>query len=194
MAHDEEKLTNFLESSMENGLVLDGTVTNEPTKMRVSPTATYLMRHVRKHQFYFQNIWKLRELIADSLINDGYCFKYDISLPLDNFYDIVLAVRDRVGPLATKVTGYGHIGDSNLHLNVSCSKFTPEIYKLLEPFVYEYTSNVRGSVSAEHGIGFLKTKYLKYSKRPESLMLMQQMKQLMDPNGILNPYKVLPQV
>ncbi|XP_065090993.1 D-2-hydroxyglutarate dehydrogenase, mitochondrial-like [Ochlerotatus camptorhynchus] len=174
MVHDEEKLTNFLESSMENGLVLDGTVTNEPTKMR--------------------NIWKLRELIADSLINDGYCFKYDISLPLDNFYDIVLATRERVGSLATKVTGYGHIGDSNLHLNVSCPKFTPEIYKLLEPFVYEYTSKVRGSVSAEHGIGFLKTKYLKYSKRPESLMLMQQMKQMMDPNGILNPYKVLPQI
>ncbi|XP_058822704.1 D-2-hydroxyglutarate dehydrogenase, mitochondrial isoform X1 [Topomyia yanbarensis] len=174
IAHDEEKLTNFLESTMEKGLVLDGTVTNEPTKMR--------------------NIWKLRELIADSLINDGYCFKYDISLPLDNFYDIVLAVRDRVGPLATKVTGYGHIGDSNLHLNVSCPKYGSEIHKLLEPFVYEYTSNVRGSVSAEHGIGFLKTKYLKYSKRPESLLLMTQLKGLMDPNGILNPYKVLPQV
>ncbi|XP_058454629.1 D-2-hydroxyglutarate dehydrogenase, mitochondrial isoform X1 [Malaya genurostris] len=174
MEHDEDKLIKFLEKSMEDGLVLDGTVTKEPTKMR--------------------NIWKLRELIADSLINDGYCFKYDISLPLDNFYDIVLAVRDRVGPLATKVTGYGHIGDSNLHLNVSCPKYGPEIHKLLEPFVYEYTSKVHGSVSAEHGIGFLKTKYLKYSKRPESLLLMSQLKQLMDPNGILNPYKVLPQV
>ncbi|XP_055606108.1 D-2-hydroxyglutarate dehydrogenase, mitochondrial-like [Uranotaenia lowii] len=174
MTHDEEKLTTFLENTMEKGLVLDGTVTNETTKMR--------------------SIWRLRESIPDSLLKDGYCHKYDISLPLDNFYDIVLATRKRVGSLATKVTGYGHVGDSNLHLNVTCPKFSPELYKLLEPFVYEYTSNVRGSVSAEHGIGFLKTKYLKYSKRPEALAVMAQMKQMMDPNGILNPYKVLPQI
>ncbi|XP_035891720.1 D-2-hydroxyglutarate dehydrogenase, mitochondrial [Anopheles stephensi] len=170
--HDEEKLTRFLEQTMEQGLVVDGTVTNEPTKMK--------------------NIWKLRELIADSLLSDGYCFKYDISLPLDQFYDIVLAVRERVGDLAINVTGYGHVGDSNLHLNVSCARFTPEIYGLLEPFVYEYTSKLRGSVSAEHGIGFLKRKYLHYSKQSEPLRLMRQMKQLLDPNGILNPYKVLP--
>ncbi|XP_053680663.1 D-2-hydroxyglutarate dehydrogenase, mitochondrial [Anopheles nili] len=170
--HDEEKLTRFLEQTMEQGLVQDGTVTNEPSKM--------------------QNIWKLREQIADSLLADGYCFKYDISLPLDQFYDIVLAVRERVGDLAINVTGYGHIGDSNLHLNVSCARFTPEIYALLEPFIYEYTSKLRGSVSAEHGIGFLKRKYLHYSKQAEPLRLMRDMKQLLDPKGILNPYKVLP--
>uniref|UniRef100_A0A182RYR0 D-2-hydroxyglutarate dehydrogenase, mitochondrial n=1 Tax=Anopheles funestus TaxID=62324 RepID=A0A182RYR0_ANOFN len=170
--HDEEKLTRFLEQTMEQGLVQDGTVTNDSTKMK--------------------NIWMLREQIADSLLSDGYCFKYDISLPLDQFYDIVLAVRERVGDLAINVTGYGHVGDSNLHLNVSCARFTPEIYALLEPFVYEYTSKLRGSVSAEHGIGFLKRKYLHYSKQSEPLKLMRQMKQLLDPNGILNPYKVLP--
>jgi D-2-hydroxyglutarate dehydrogenase len=170
--HDEEKLTKFLEKAMTTGLVLDGTVTNEPGKMN--------------------SIWQIREQIATSLLKETYCFKYDISLPLSHFYEIVPAVKERVGDLANVVCGYGHIGDSNLHLNVSCPEFTQEIYKRIEPFVYEYTSKLHGSVSAEHGIGFLKSKYLKYSKKPEALVLMHQMKQMMDPNGILNPYKVLP--
>lgn len=149
--------------------------------------------------------------MADSLINiDGYCFKYDLSLPLSHFYEIVPATRERVGDLATIVCGYGHIGefkmedllwfvtwifitgDSNLHLNVACKEFNQEIYQAVEPFVFEYTSKLNGSVSAEHGIGFHKAKYLKYSKKPEAIGFMKDIKQLMDPNGILNPYKVLP--
>lgn len=124
-------------------------------------------------------------------MKDGHIFKYDISLPLSNFYDIVPVTKKRVGSLAKRVCGYGHIGDSNLHLNVSCEEFTPEIYKLLEPFVYEYTSKLHGSVSAEHGIGFLKPKYLQYSKTPNAISQMNDFKRLLDPNGILNPYKVL---
>lgn len=171
--HDEEKVSKFLDTAMNRGDILDGTVTSEKSKIT--------------------QIWQLRETISTALIKEGYVFKYDISLPLSHFYDIVPAMRDRVGDLAYRVCGYGHVGDSNLHLNVSCREFNDEIYKRVEPFVYEYTSKLRGSVSAEHGIGFLKTKYLKYSKQPEALHLMKELKMLMDPNGILNPYKVLPQ-
>lgn len=138
-----------------------------------------------------QQIWLFRETIALGMLDDGYCFKYDISLPLEKFYEIVPVTAKRVGKLATRVTGYGHLGDQNIHLNISCPEFTQEIYGLLEPFVYEYTSSLRGSVSAEHGIGFLKKKYTKYSKSPEALALMKEMKVVMDPNGILNPYKVI---
>ena len=134
-------------------------------------------------------------------------------MPLSHFYEIVPATRERVGDLASVVCGYGHIGefkiedllskhrvftcilitgDSNLHLNVACKEFNQEVYQAVEPFVYEYTSKLNGSVSAEHGIGFHKPKYLKYSKKPEAIDFMKDIKQLMDPNGILNPYKVLP--
>jgi len=61
----------------------------------------------------------------------------------------------------------------------------------VEPFVYEYTSKLKGSISAEHGIGFLKKDYLHYSKDPVAIGYMRDMKKLLDPNGILNPYKVL---
>lgn len=157
---------------MNRGDIIDGTVTSEKSKI--------------------QQIWQLRELIATATVKEGYVFKYDLSLPLTHFYEIVPAMRERVGDLATTVCGYGHVGDSNLHLNVLCNEFTDEIYKCVEPFVYEYTAKLKGSVSAEHGIGFLKTNYLKYSKQPEALNLMKELKAVMDPNGILNPYKVLP--
>lgn len=82
-------------------------------------------------------------------------------------------------------------GDCNLHLNVSCPYFTEEIYKKIEPFVYEHTAHLKGSISAEHGIGFLKTKYLHFSKSQNAILLMKAVKELLDPNKILNPYKVL---
>lgn len=170
--HDTEKMNNFLETAMSCGNILDGTMTDDRSKIA--------------------HLWKIRESISTALIKEGYVFKYDISLPLSHFYDIVPVMRERLGDLAHRTCGYGHVGDSNLHLNISCSEFNDEIYKCVEPFVYEYTSKLRGSVSAEHGIGFLKTKYLKYSKQPEALSLMRELKCVMDPNGILNPYKVLP--
>lgn len=87
--------------------------------------------------------------------------------------------------------GFSFLGDSNLHLNVCCYEFTQELYKLLEPFVFEYTASHKGSISAEHGIGFLKPKYLKFSKSQEAIEMMKNLKRLLDPNAILNPYKVL---
>ncbi|XP_065364748.1 D-2-hydroxyglutarate dehydrogenase, mitochondrial [Calliphora vicina] len=169
--HDMEKVNNFLQYIMEKGDVIDGTCTNEPSKM--------------------QELWKIREFISTALTRDGYCFKYDVSLPLRSFYEIVNVLDKRVGHMAKRVCGYGHLGDSNLHLNVSCEEYSPELYKMLEPFVYEYTAQLKGSISAEHGIGFLKRNYLKYSKNPEAIDMMRKMKNVLDPNCILNPYKVL---
>ncbi|XP_034118664.1 uncharacterized protein LOC117577829 [Drosophila albomicans] len=170
-AHDEEKLNQFISLGMERDEIRDGTVTGEPGKV--------------------QEIWKIREMVPLGLIEKSFCFKYDISLPLRDFYSIVDVMRDRCGDLANVVCGYGHLGDSNLHLNVNCDQLTDEIHKRVEPFVYEYTSKLKGSISAEHGIGFLKKDYLHYSKNPVAIDWMRDMKKMFDPNGILNPYKML---
>lgn len=92
MEHDEEKLKIFLHNAMEKTLVINGVSTSEPGKIR--------------------SLWELREKIALTLIDiSGHCFIYDISLPLKNFYDIVPAMRERVGDLATFVCGFGHLGE-----------------------------------------------------------------------------------
>ena len=88
--------------------------------------------------------------------------------------------------------GYGHIGDGNLHLNITVEKNTPEVTALIEPFVYEWTSQNGGSVSAEHGLGFKKRQYIEYTKKREAVLWMKKIKHLFDPKNILNPYKTLP--
>ncbi len=90
------------------------------------------------------------------------------------------------------MVGYGHIGDGNLHLNISAPSYDPALLGLIEPYVYEYVSSHAGSISAEHGLGLMKAGALHYSKGPEAVALMRGIKQLVDPHGILNPYKVLP--
>ncbi|XP_051046809.1 D-2-hydroxyglutarate dehydrogenase, mitochondrial isoform X2 [Phodopus roborovskii] len=170
--HDAEKLTSVLEQVLNSGLVSDGTMATDQKKV--------------------QMLWALRERITEALSRDGYVFKYDISLPVERLYDLVVDLRTRLGPRAKHVVGYGHLGDGNLHLNVTAEAFSQELLGALEPYVYAWTAEQRGSVSAEHGLGFKKKNVLHYSKPPEAVRLMQQLKGLLDPKGILNPYKTLP--
>ncbi|XP_012290853.2 D-2-hydroxyglutarate dehydrogenase, mitochondrial isoform X1 [Aotus nancymaae] len=170
--HDAEKLGSFLEHALGSGLVTDGTVAADQRKVKM--------------------LWALRERITEALSRDGYVYKYDISLPVERLYDIVTDLRARLGPHAKHVVGYGHLGDGNLHLNVTAEAFSPSLLGALEPHVYEWTARQQGSVSAEHGVGFRKRDVLGYSKPHEALQLMQQLKALLDPKGILNPYKTLP--
>ncbi|XP_057619004.1 D-2-hydroxyglutarate dehydrogenase, mitochondrial isoform X2 [Chionomys nivalis] len=170
--HDTEKLTSVLEQVLNSGLVSDGTIATDQRKV--------------------QMLWALRERITEALSRDGYVFKYDISLPVERLYDLVIDLRTRVGPRAKHVVGYGHLGDGNLHLNVTAEAFSQELLGALEPYVYAWTAEQRGSVSAEHGIGFKKKNVLGYSKPPVAVKMMQQLKVLLDPKGILNPYKTLP--
>lgn len=171
-AHDEEKLHAALESLMEEGIVTDGTIGESETQCK--------------------DLWRLREGIAEGLTYDGYCYKYDISLPHDVMYGVVEACRERMGSLATTTVGYGHIGDSNLHLNVTSPEYSKEIMDLLEPWLQEETAKHRGSVSAEHGLGFKKKEQIFFSKSKEAVKQMQILKATFDPNGILNPYKTIP--
>ncbi|KAM3962825.1 D-2-hydroxyglutarate dehydrogenase, mitochondrial-like [Aphomia sociella] len=171
-SHDEEKLSKFLTKEMESGLILDGTVTSEPTKMHT--------------------IWNLRENISGAGLAHGYVFKYDVSLPQKHYYDLVPILRERMGDRAIAVYGYGHIGDGNIHINVTVPEYSKDVASLMEPFIFEEVAKLNGSISAEHGMGFRKPQFLHYSKDKSSMQLMRDLKNLMDPNGILNPYKVLP--
>nr|CAD7394669.1 unnamed protein product [Timema cristinae] len=137
----------------------------------------------------YKQMWNIRESISLALLSEGYLYKYDISLPHDSFYSIIPELTKRLPSHIIRCCGYGHIGDGNLHLNVTSKEYDHNILDVIEPFVYEWTSKLRGSVSAEHGIGFKKTKFVHYSKSQSSLNLMKDIKKIMDPNGILNPYK-----
>ncbi|KAK7904781.1 hypothetical protein WMY93_017388 [Mugilogobius chulae] len=96
------------------------------------------------------------------------------------------------GQRARSVVGYGHVGDGNLHLNITSPAKNPALLAAIEPFVYEWTAQRRGSISAEHGLGLKKRNYIYYSKPSRAVSLMGDVKHMLDPKGILNPYKTLP--
>ncbi|KAM4895095.1 D-2-hydroxyglutarate dehydrogenase, mitochondrial [Sylvia borin] len=171
-SHDEEKLNNFLEQAMASGLVTDGTVATDDKKIK--------------------GLWSLRERITEALTHEGYVYKYDVSLPVGKLYDLVADMRARLGQNAKNVVGYGHLGDGNLHLNITAESYSHSLLDAIEPFVYEWTARCSGSISAEHGLGFKKKQFIQYSKPREAVVLMQQFKAMLDPKGILNPYKTLP--
>lgn len=82
--------------------------------------------------------------------------------------------------------GYGHIGDGNLHINI-CIKKGQEFD---ERFIIDEVIKNKGSISAEHGIGQHKAQYLGLQKQAKVLELGKDIKQIFDPNFILNPYKL----
>lgn len=172
-SHVDNKLTQVLERMMTEEIIVDGTFSSELTNMK--------------------KLWSYRERIAEALMKDGCTYKYDVSIPLDVFYEIVEIMRLRINVSSCmKVCGYGHMGDCNLHLNITSKQFDKQILNLIEPYVFEYVSQKNGSISAEHGIGMKKREFLHYSKSKEAIHLMKEIKKLFDPNNILNPHKVLP--
>ncbi|XP_029972362.1 D-2-hydroxyglutarate dehydrogenase, mitochondrial isoform X1 [Salarias fasciatus] len=171
-SHDSQKLHNFLEEAMTATLVTDGTVATEDSKIKA--------------------LWSMRERITEALTHDGFVYKYDISLPVERIYQLVTDMREHLRGRAKRVVGYGHVGDGNLHLNITSPAKDPALLAAIEPFVYEWTSRFQGSISAEHGLGLKKRNYIYYSKPSQAVALMGGLKAMLDPNGILNPYKTLP--
>jgi FAD/FMN-containing dehydrogenase len=147
----------------------------------------------------------LREGVGPAAAEFGYTLKYDLSLPTEHFYKIVeetrVILKNSDLPQSVKDSiismGYGHIGDGNLHLNICLPGYDDReniarLEAIVEPFVMGYVKQAGGSVSAEHGIGRQKTSFLSYSKSAPMIEYMRRIKGAFDPNGILNPYKVLP--
>jgi D-2-hydroxyglutarate dehydrogenase len=104
-------------------------------------------------------------------------------------------MRARLGAIfgeeRARVVGYGHLGDGNLHLNVSCpGGYDERVASAIEPFIYEYVGSQRGSVSAEHGLGRMKAEEIGFSKSEGAVQLMGVVKKAFDPNGTMNPCKV----
>jgi len=117
---------------------------------------------------------------------------FDVSVPTGEIESLMTEIEaelNRRWP-QLKTVYFGHVADGNLHASVRMNGHSvPELD--IEDAVYGIVSRRKGSISAEHGIGSLKRKFLSYSRSPAELALMRAIKQAMDPNGILNPGKVL---
>jgi FAD/FMN-containing dehydrogenase len=119
---------------------------------------------------------------------------FDVSIPIARMVESTERITSAIRggwPDAIPLT-YGHIGDANLHLVVGFKAPIPEETKAgICEVVYNEVGAAGGAISAEHGIGQLKKQWLPLSRTPVAIDLMRRMKQALDPNGILNPGRVI---
>ncbi len=143
-------------------------------------------------------LWHLRDSISEAQKHEGGSIKHDISVAVSRIPDFVAradAVVQRVCPGARPVV-FGHMGDGNVHYNVTQppgmdkSAYLAQ-WDAMNEAVHRIVADLDGSISAEHGIGRLKRAILGRYRSPVELDLMRTIKAAIDPNGIMNPGKLL---
>ncbi|GHA30190.1 D-2-hydroxyacid dehydrogenase [Devosia pacifica] len=143
-------------------------------------------------------MWAFREQMSECQSREGASIKHDVSVPIAAIPQLIRDGSQAVKRLVEGVRPmpFGHMGDGNIHFNFSQPVGAdPKAFMAgadpIHDAIYETVLALGGSVSAEHGIGQLKTGLLRKVKDPVALEMMRAIKLALDPNGILNPGKVL---
>ncbi|MGH8289483.1 MAG: FAD-binding oxidoreductase [Steroidobacteraceae bacterium] len=174
----EERLEECLAGALQEKLVLDAAVA----------------RNERDRAAF----WKLRESIPEAQRLDGASLKHDISVPVASIPKFIEQASRwvEVNVPDGRLVAYGHAGDGNLHFNINQAPGADRVAFLareeaVKRSIHDLVRDFGGSFSAEHGIGRLKVGELERYASPVELDLMRAIKRALDPNGILNPGKVL---
>ena len=169
----------LLEAAMDTGCVTDAVVAENIAQART--------------------LWHIRESIPLAQAEEGLNIKHDISIPVSRIPVFVAetdALLQREIP-GVRLVDFGHLGDGNLHYNVQAPEggdnkaFLRDWEERVNTIVFDQVAKHEGSISAEHGVGELKAHKLPKYKDATALAMMHAIKQALDPQGILNPGKVL---
>jgi FAD/FMN-containing dehydrogenase len=140
-----------------------------------------------------QALWAMRDDVAQTF-RLAPTVAFDVSMRLSTMERYVTAVNERLGARFGDFHNliFGHLGDGNLHMVVSVGKegADPEVRHAIERCVYEPLTDIEGSVSAEHGIGLEKKRYLPLCRSEAEIALMRTVKAALDPCNLLNPGKI----
>jgi FAD/FMN-containing dehydrogenase len=185
--HDRDKLSALLEHIVQQNLVIDGVVAQNVGQV--------------------QEFWKVRDICNPAAAATGCNYKYDVSLAADDFDNFIRGIKSKLQFIPRSISiqssssidlqcvNWGHIIDGNLHCNVvSVGNFErdTQLMEYLDQCILAAVLKRNGSISAEHGLGQYKNKYMSKIKDPVTLQAMKQIKTLFDPHGIMNPGKLLP--
>jgi FAD/FMN-containing dehydrogenase len=174
----DEAFAGMLEAALEKGVIEDASI-----------AASLVQR---------ADFWHLRECLSDAQSKEGGSIKHDVSVAVGLVPTLIREATSAVGAFApgARVVAFGHLGDGNIHFNVSQpvgadKQAFLDRWDAMNEIVHGIVARLGGSYSAEHGVGQLKRGLLARWKDPASLAVMRQIKAALDPNGVMNPGKVL---
>ncbi|CEP18157.1 hypothetical protein [Parasitella parasitica] len=178
--HDQEKLDEYLARLLETGVAKDGVMAQDAKQV--------------------SSLWGWREKIPESISKSGTAMTYDVAMEVPLLYKMVEDAKRHFGEknqlgdgkLYSNLLGFGHVGDGNLHIMANLDGFDDHGQEAMDEFVFSWAMRNKGSITAEHGVGVSKVNYMNRAKSPAQLTLMRTLKNAIDPNGIMNPYKVIP--
>ncbi|MDD2465461.1 MAG: FAD-linked oxidase C-terminal domain-containing protein [Desulfobulbus sp.] len=143
-------------------------------------------------------IWKVRRAVSPSLRNlNPNKFNEDIVVPRSRVPEMIRALEKISAHYQVPIVNFGHAGDGNIHVNVMVDLKEPGMEEKVEKVlkeIFKTAVSLNGSVSGEHGIGTAKAPYIGIELSPETLATMRAIKQALDPNNIMNPGKIFPQI
>jgi FAD/FMN-containing dehydrogenase len=174
-----EKLERSLAQSLEDGIIDDAVIAASTAQARA--------------------LWGLRESISPAQAADGGGIKHDIAVPVSrvaDFIDEALAAVAAAFPDIRPIT-FGHLGDGNLHFNFSSAPGADQaVFQATAPqlnaTVHDVVRRYEGTISAEHGLGVLRRDEADAHRSPVERTMMRAIKNALDPQGIMNPGKMLP--
>ena len=140
-------------------------------------------------------IWEMRRCMADALTQmSPVREREDVVVPRAAIPELFLKLKGLSEKHGAEIISYGHIGDGNVHVNIMKQDMAPEAWERMLPVLlddmFRGVMALGGTISGEHGIGYVKKKYLPLAVNPAALAMMKAVKQAWDPEGILNPEKI----
>jgi FAD/FMN-containing dehydrogenase len=173
-----ETLEEILAAGLEERLIEDATIADNQTQAKA--------------------FWHMREMFAEVQRRIGASIKHDISVPVAAVPEFIERAHDglRKAFPGSRPLAFGHLGDGNIHYNViqpenSSKEDWLKRWHDVNKVVFDIVLSLDGSISAEHGVGVMKRDLLPSIKDKTAIELMRALKKTLDPNGILNPGKVL---
>jgi FAD/FMN-containing dehydrogenase len=173
-----QSLETFLSDAMGADLVQDGVIAASTAQAR--------------------ELWRIREAMVEAQKYAGGSIKHDVSVPVSKVAQFIVKA---IAAVEAKLPGirplaFGHVGDGNIHFNLSQppaadTKVFLARWKEFNRLVHDLVQSFGGSISAEHGIGRLKRGELPYYKSALEIELMRKVKRALDPDGLMNPDKIL---
>jgi FAD/FMN-containing dehydrogenase len=176
LGDDEDLLERLLGDAFEDGLVVDAVIAKNIAEA--------------------EGLWRVRHAISEAQKHEGQSIKHDISVPVARMQVFLQRCAERLQQLepSARPVIFGHVGDGNLHYNLTVTEDLAadanRISRVTEN-IYDLVAELGGSFSAEHGVGVTKRAWLEKYRGATELALMRRLKHALDPQGLLNPGKVI---